>query len=88
MELLKKIFNRPDPAILDIPLFESRREIRCKIQTPQFLGSQDKFYMFKQYGVFDTVTLKFTPTCIGGHTVQFHDINDFYNKALIKYIEF
>ena len=57
----------------------------CKIQTPQFQGSQDKFVMQEQTGWIDTKTWRFEPnkSLTGkGHWVQFKDEQEF-NKAKI-----
>lgn len=36
-------------------------EFKCTIETPQFLGSQDKFYLHRQSGKYNKRTGKFTP---------------------------
>jgi hypothetical protein len=50
--------------------------VECIIETPQFLGSEDKYYMLRQIGVLDTETFLFTPYK-GGHRVQFQGEEDF-----------
>lgn len=66
--------------------------INCIIETPQFMGSQDKFWMKKQSGIFDTVTLRFQPNddpmnnsgSVGKHSVQFSSIADFESARIDK----
>ena len=67
------------------------KEIRCTIETPQFRGSQDDFWMKKQTGWLNTDSLLFTPDRnpendkgeVGKHGVQFHSLEDF-KKAKVK----
>lgn len=60
---------------------------RVEIETPQFLGSQDNFYMMKQIGWIYLATLKFKhdKNCGGNHDVQFKSINDAY-KAIVRWL--
>lgn len=65
--------------------------IQCTIETPQFRGSQDNFWMKRQSGTLDTETLLFTPDDnpendageVFKHFVQFHSREQF-NKFRIK----
>lgn len=65
--------------------------IQCTIETPQFRGSQDNYWMKRQTGFFDSKTLLFTPNDnpdndkgeVGKHSVQFHSLSDF-KKSRIK----
>jgi hypothetical protein len=66
-------------------------KIECVIKSPQFMGSQDKFWLKEQSGLFDTENLLFVPDSnykndqglVGKHKVQFHERHDF-DKARIK----
>lgn len=59
--------------------------IECTIRTPQFEGNQYKYWLKEQSGIFDTVTLLFTPHDsfkndqgkIGRHMVSFHNRDQF-----------
>jgi len=57
---------------------------KVEIQTPQFLGSQDKFYMFKQIGWFYYIGKKFVPDKkqIKGHKVYFETIEQAHKSIL------
>lgn len=59
---------------------------RVEIETPQFLGSQEKFYMLKQIGWIYLVTLKFKhdKNCGGSHDVKFHSIK-YAHKSIIRW---
>jgi hypothetical protein len=60
---------------------------RVEIETPQFLGSQDKFYVLKQVGWLYYVTLKFKHDKKRGatHNIQFNSIEDAH-KSVIKWL--
>lgn len=66
--------------------------IKCTIQVPQFLGSQEKYWMFTQAGEFNTETLLFTPTDysindqgdVGKHEVTFHSIKEFEKYRVVN----
>jgi hypothetical protein len=80
--IIKKLFypQKVDKYI-DIP---DKLVIECEIETPQFLGSKEKFKMFKQYGNLHTDTMLFIPSDIfSGHRVQFKNIEDF-KKYVVK----
>jgi hypothetical protein len=51
--------------------------IKCRISTPQFRGSRDNFWMYKQRGIFCIETLKFTTKTWFGHDVWFSTLDDF-----------
>ena len=56
----------------------------CEIETPQFCGSEKKFWMKKQKGVFSKNELKFYPfSYLNGHEVQFSSMKDF-EESLIR----
>ncbi len=59
---------------------------RVEIKTPQFLDSQDNFYMLKQIGWIYLTTLKFKhdKNCGGSHDVQFHSIKDAH-KSIVRW---
>lgn len=59
---------------------------RVEIETPQFLGGQDNFYMLKQIGWIYLITLKFKhdKNCGGNHDVQFHSIEDAH-KSIVRW---
>jgi hypothetical protein len=81
-----KIFSRLYAVICRLFNFIILGRERVEIETPQFLGSQDKFYMLKQVGWIHYVTLKFKhDKKIGAtHDVQFHSIEDAY-KSVIRW---
>lgn len=58
---------------------------RVEIETPQFLGSQDNFYMLRQIGWLYLITLEFKhdKNCGGNHDVQFHSIYDAHKSIVI-----
>lgn len=70
---------------------KSIQTIQCTIETPQFRGSQDNFWMKRQTGTFNTETKLFTPDDnhennkgeVGKHSVQFRSMEDF-KKSIIK----
>lgn len=57
------------------------------IRTPQFLGNQEKFYMFEQTGWLYITTLKFKPisNLKGNHIVYFKSLEDAHS-AVIKWL--
>ena len=61
--------------------------VKVMIQTPQFLGSQENYYLLKQPGWLYLTTLKFTPIKeLGGkHVVYFGSIKEAWS-AIIKWI--
>jgi hypothetical protein len=61
--------------------------VKVKIETPQFLGSQDKFYMHSQVGHLYYTTLEFRPEQKkkGNHNVKFHTIDQAYD-AIIEWL--
>ena len=61
-------------------------KIRVEIETPQFLGNQENFYMLKQIGWIHYMTLLFKPdkNCGGNHCVQFHSLKNTY-KSIVKW---
>ena len=60
---------------------------RVEIETPQFLGSQDNFYIKKQIGWLYLMTLKFNhdKNCGGSHYVQFNSIEDAH-KSIVRWL--
>ena len=79
--LIKKIFTKTTKKkITNIPNVDV---INCVIETPQFLGSQKKFKMYKQSGVFYKNSLKFISTNLFGHNIQFHTLDSF-QKSIVK----
>lgn len=66
-------------------------DVQCTIETPQFRGNQDNYWMKKQTGTLNTETYLFTPDDnpendkgeVGKHSVQFASIEDF-KKFIIK----
>jgi hypothetical protein len=58
--------------------------IKVVIQTPQFLGSQEEFYMLKQTGWLYLTTLKFKPIreLGGNHEVCFRSIKDAHSAIV------
>lgn len=61
--------------------------IKCEIETPQFLGCQEKYYMFKQTGRYNVFNKKFTTdnSVEGSHNVWYRNNKDF-EKSVIKYL--
>ena len=60
---------------------------RVEIETKQFLGNEDNFYMLKQIGWVYLTTLKFKhdKNCGGNHDVQFHSIKDVH-KSIVRWL--
>ena len=58
---------------------------RVQIETPQFLGSQDDFYMLKQIGwmYFTTLRFKHDKNYGGSHDVQFHSIENAHKSIVM-----
>jgi hypothetical protein len=82
-------FNRKDPIVKKTKDGESGylEMIHCRIQTPQFHGSQDVFHLHRQEGYYDNINMKFysSKKQAGDHDVQFHSQEDFL-KALVEKI--
>lgn len=65
--------------------------LKCKISTPQFLGSQEKYRMKTQVGEFDTKTFLFTPDNHefndregSRHCVQFESMEHFKKFTVVS----
>lgn len=78
-----KIDPHIEPFAEKVKIVKGVDIFRCEIQTPQFLGSQEKFYMLKQKGTFVMPLMKFFSASINGHNVQFDTLKDL-EKALIR----
>jgi hypothetical protein len=63
----------------------TKGQLRVEIETPQFLGTQEKFYILRQRGWISifTLTFKYDRNEIGGHDVYFWSIKDVY-RSIVK----
>jgi hypothetical protein len=63
----------------------TKGQLRVEIETPQFLSTQEKFYMLRQRGWISVSTLmfKYDRNEIGGHDVYFWSIKGVY-KGIVK----
>lgn len=62
--------------------------VRCEIETPQFLGCQEKYYMFRQSGWYNILTKKFKTDhkVSGSHDVWgFTSFKDFQD-SVVRYL--
>ena len=66
--------------------FSKLYKVNCVISTPQFLGSQDKYTMFKQKGTFHFFSMKFIHSEPNGHDVQFHSLKSF-RSSIIQFLD-
>ena len=58
--------------------------VDCEIETPQFLGCQEKYYLFRQTGKYNIITRRFkTDNSVPGS----HDVKGFKSyKDFKKYV--
>jgi hypothetical protein len=63
----------------------TKGQLRVEIETPQFLSTQEKFYILRQRGWISifTLTFKYDRNEIGGHDVCFRSIKDVY-RGIVK----
>jgi hypothetical protein len=63
----------------------TKGQLRVEIETPQFLSTQEKFYMLRQRGWISVSTLmfKYDRNEIGGHDVCFRSIKGVY-RGIVK----
>jgi hypothetical protein len=63
----------------------TKGQLRVEIETPQFLSTQEKFYMLKQRGWISVFTLmfKYDRNEMRGHDVYFWSIKDVY-RGIVK----
>jgi hypothetical protein len=62
----------------------TKGQLRVEIETPQFLGTQEKFYMLRQRGWISLSTLmfKYDRNELGGHDVYLRNIKDVYESVV------
>jgi|688.fasta_scaffold758761_3 hypothetical protein len=62
----------------------TKGQLRVEIETPQFLTTQEKFYMLRQRGWISvsTLTFKYDRNEISGHDVYFWSIKDVYSSVV------
>ena len=62
----------------------TKGQLRVEIETPQFLGTQEKFYMLRQRGWIGIFTpmFKYDRNEISGHDVYFWSIKDVYSSVV------
>jgi hypothetical protein len=63
----------------------TKGQLRVEIETPQFLSTQEKFYMLRQRGWISIFTLmfKYDRNEVRGHDVCFRSIKDVY-MSIVK----
>jgi hypothetical protein len=63
----------------------TKGQLRVEIETPQFLSTQEKFYMLRQRGWISVFTLmfKYDRNEMRGHDVCFRSIKDVY-RGIVK----
>jgi len=62
----------------------TKGQLRVEIETPQFLSTQEKFYMLRQRGWISLSTLmfKYDRNELGGHDVYLRNIKDVYESVV------
>jgi hypothetical protein len=63
----------------------TKGQLRVEIETPQFLSTQEKFYMLRQRGwiSLSTIMFKYDRNELIGHDVYFRSIKDVY-RSIVK----